>query len=194
MAAQLISTSLQRLCRDAPLTERDACSVQARELPPNHQLRSCTLQASVFVAVYGTWLRSRRQPKKTVRNAAAALKRIVKEDTKTRTASTRDLWGVIIRAPIQQFRWKFWKPVEIRLGLRTLAVDDFATLLQDALPELMTLHKAKQAASELVENAMVNERNGEALLLGDAREKAERCRRQLISRVPDLEVTVQPMA
>lgn len=35
--------------------------------------------------------------------------------------------------------------------------------------------------------AMVNERNGEALLLGDAREKAERCRRQLISRVPDLE-------
>lgn len=170
MAAQLISTSLQRLCRDAPLTERDACSVQARELPPNHQLRSCrmsnlkrdtgsmlsmlnlfclenfgvlysritewnesewtlkclwsikslfhcrvrhfpgTLQASVFVAVYGTWLRSRRQPKKTVRNAAAALKRIVKEDTKTRTASTRDLWGVIIRAPIQQFRWKFWKP------------------------------------------------------------------------------------
>eukprot|EP00435_Cladocopium_sp_Y103_P005775 s713_g1.t2 len=79
--------------------------------------------------------------------------------------------------------------VEIRLGLRTLAVDDFATLLQDALPELMTLDKAKQAASELVENAMVNERNGEALLLGDAREKAERCRRQLISRVPDLEVT-----
>ena len=42
--------------------------------------------------------------------------------------------------------------VEIRLGLRTLAVDDFATLLQDALPELMTLDKAKQAASELVEN------------------------------------------
>ena len=68
-----------------------------------------TLQASVCVAVYGTWLRSRRRPK-TVRNAAAALKRIVKEDTKTRTASTRDLWGVIIRAPIQQFRWKFWKP------------------------------------------------------------------------------------
>ena len=43
--------------------------------------------------------------------------------------------------------------MEIRLGLRTLAVDDFATLLQDALPELMTLDKAKQAASELVENA-----------------------------------------
>ena len=42
--------------------------------------------------------------------------------------------------------------VEIRRGLRTLAVADFATLLQDALPELMTLHKAKQAASELVEN------------------------------------------
>lgn len=42
--------------------------------------------------------------------------------------------------------------VEIRLGLRTLAVDDFATLLQDALPEVMTLDKAKQAASELVEN------------------------------------------
>ena len=42
--------------------------------------------------------------------------------------------------------------VETRLGLRTLAVDDFATLLQDALPELMTLDKAKQAASELVEN------------------------------------------
>ena len=38
--------------------------------------------------------------------------------------------------------------------------------------------------------AMVNERNGEALLLGDAREKAERCRRQLISRVPDLEAAV----
>ena len=37
---------------------------------------------------------------------------------------------------------------------------------------------------------MVNERNGEALLLGDAREKAERCRRQLISRNPDLEATV----
>lgn len=35
--------------------------------------------------------------------------------------------------------------------------------------------------------AMVNERNGEALLLGDAREKAERCRRQLLARVPDLE-------
>ena len=42
--------------------------------------------------------------------------------------------------------------VEIRLGLRTFAVDDFATLLQDALPELMTLDKAKRAASELVEN------------------------------------------
>ena len=39
---------------------------------------------------------------------------------------------------------------------------------------------------KLVE-AMVNERNGEALLLGDAREKAERCRRQLLARVPDLE-------
>ena len=42
--------------------------------------------------------------------------------------------------------------VSIRLGLRALAVDDFASLLQDALPELMTLEKAKRVASELVEN------------------------------------------
>ena len=46
MAAKLISPSLQRLCRDAPLTERDACSAQARELPPNHQLRSCHMSKS----------------------------------------------------------------------------------------------------------------------------------------------------
>lgn len=31
-------------------------------------------------------------------------------------------------------------------------MDDFASLLQDALPELMTLEKAKRVASELVEN------------------------------------------
>lgn len=41
--------------------------------------------------------------------------------------------------------------------------------------------------------AMVNERNGEALLLGDAREKAEWCRRRLVSRVPDLEAATDPL-
>ena len=59
MAAQLISTSLQRLCRDAPLTERDACSVQARELPPNHQLRSCRMsklkQNAILGACWACW-------------------------------------------------------------------------------------------------------------------------------------------
>ena len=68
-------------------------------------------QALALTAFCATWLSHYRKQGKTVQHAAAALKRIVKEDTKTKTASTRDLWGVIIRAPIQQFRWKFWKPV-----------------------------------------------------------------------------------
>ena len=68
-------------------------------------------QALALAGFCATWLSHCRKQAKTVQHAAAALKRIVKEDTKTKTASTRDLWGVIIRAPIQQFRWKFWKPV-----------------------------------------------------------------------------------
>ena len=68
-------------------------------------------QALALAGFCATWLSHCRKQGKTVQHAAAALKRIVKEDTKTKTASTRDLWGVIIRAPIQQFRWKFWKPV-----------------------------------------------------------------------------------
>ena len=39
------------------------------------------------------------------------------------------------------------------MGLRTLAVDDFAEMLKEALPEIITISKAKQVASELVENA-----------------------------------------
>lgn len=42
--------------------------------------------------------------------------------------------------------------------------------------------------AKTISEAMVNQENGRAVVLGDAREKAERWRRQLKAAVPDLEV------
>lgn len=67
------------------------------------------VHAVLLAAVYRI---GRKRNAHTALYAATALKRVVKDNTKTRTEKkTSDLWGVIISAPIQQFRWKFWKPV-----------------------------------------------------------------------------------
>mmetsp|Transcript_37717 Transcript_37717/g.70338 ORF Transcript_37717/g.70338 Transcript_37717/m.70338 type:complete len:186 (+) Transcript_37717:64-621(+) len=126
------------------------------------------------------------------RGAAPALKRITKDDTKTKKISS-SLWGVVIGAKIWKGRWwQFWKPVMIRFGLQTCSVGQFGEMLSDALPEL-TPDKAQRVAGELVEDAMVNEM-GKALVLGDDRDKAERCRQRLQAKFPGLEVLVEPMA
>ena len=41
----------------------------------------------------------------------------------------------------------------IRLGLRRFSVEQFAEMLREALPDVLTREKAQQAAGELVENA-----------------------------------------
>lgn len=84
--------------------------------------------------------------------AAPALKRVVKERTKTLKAPLRDLWALVVCARILQGGWRFWRPVKLRLGLRAVPVEDFAKELSEALPEL-GIQKARRVASELVEDA-----------------------------------------
>ncbi|CAE7240384.1 Acly [Symbiodinium necroappetens] len=129
---------------------------------------------------------------KVRRCAAPALKRVVKENTKTKMATT-NLWGVVICAPISKGRWwQFWKPVLIRMGLRTFSVQKFAEMLKEALPDILSPEKAQRAAGELVETALVGE-IGRAVVFGDSRDKAYRCRDRLQAMLPDLEVLVEPL-
>ncbi|CAE7223352.1 Acly [Symbiodinium natans] len=158
-------------------------------VPSRHDVASRSSRTLALVATLGA---CRSFQSKLRRCAAPALKRVVKEDTKTKTAKTH-LWGVVIRAPIWKGRWwQFWKPVLIRMGLRTYSVQQFAEKLEEALPELLTREKAQRAAGELVETALIGD-IGKAVVLGDARDKAERCRQRLQATLPDLEVLVEPM-
>eukprot|EP00930_Biecheleria_cincta_P036731 TRINITY_DN25171_c0_g1_i1.p1 TRINITY_DN25171_c0_g1~~TRINITY_DN25171_c0_g1_i1.p1 ORF type:complete len:196 (+),score=29.18 TRINITY_DN25171_c0_g1_i1:23-610(+) len=126
-------------------------------------------------------------------HAATAMKRITKTVTKTQTQTKKDLWGLVVNAPVRKDRWwQFWKPVVIRVGLQVFTVPEFAERLRSALPDLLTIEKAQKVASELVESAMVKD-VGSALVLVDSREKAERWQRQLLASFRDLDASVVEM-
>ena len=97
------------------------------------------------------------------------------------------------------------------MGLRTFSVQKFAEMLKEALPDILSPEKAQRAAGELVETApwhfdffmlhcsllfrsvavapsqaLVGE-IGRAVVLGDSRDKAYRCRDRLQAMLPDLE-------
>ena len=102
------------------------------------------------------------------------------------------------------------------MGLRTFSVQKFAEMLKEALPDILSPEKAQRAAGELVETApwpfscctsvsgfllrpiaatpskaLVGE-IGRAVVLGDSRDKAYRCRDRLQAMLPDLEAVSEP--
>jgi len=112
--------------------------------------------------------------------------------TQTKTEMKQDRWALIARAPIRKEKWwQFWKPVVIRVGLKVFTVSEFAEVLTRGVPELTNL-KAMQAASELVDSAMVND-VGTAVVISATQQEADRHRMRLAAQCPDLTLTVEAM-
>ncbi|CAE8635951.1 unnamed protein product, partial [Polarella glacialis] len=167
--------------------------------------RTCNLPTGSFLAatLAGSLIgllaasgRSHQRCRRTECAAGTQMKRITKTRAATQTKLKQEMWAVLVRAPLRKDRWwQFWKPVGIILGLKVLAVPEFAELLGKGLPELAP-EKALQVAGQLVESAFASDdRFGTAVVVGDCKsaQVAEECRRRLRAENPDMNVSVEQM-